>query len=695
MPAMPRAGSRAPVRLGRAAAVPALVIALVLAIGPAGMGMPSATAAGEGVGVSGTLLTRDGAPFLPRGFNLIGLLTPAWCTRATGVAARTHYGQAELDAARAWGANTLRFQVSQRGLADPSVPAADRQAYLQLVRDGVALARSAGFVVIVSMQDQFYGCGEVHPMPSQQTLDAWSALAPALMADPDVLFELFNEPRNEADTAGWAQWRDGGSSPDANLGDPAVGHQRLVDHLRNLGSSNVLVADAARLGERTTGMPRLADPLGRIAYGIHPYNYTSGPTWWDRHYGDAAAEVPVIATEWNHLADGCGTAKERLAPDLLVYLRQHSIGVLAHAFDVPRTTIADWTWAPTACGTGAGGSGRVLQTFFAGLAGQDIVPPTVPAGLAAPTVTGDEVELAWTASTDASGTAEYVVLRDGAVVGRTTTPGWTDTAVGPQRSYSYQVRAVDTAGNVSGNSAPLAVTTPAPPPDTSPPTAPGGLTVRILSPTEVQLRWQAARDDRAVTGYRVTRDGTVLTSVTGLTTTDSRATDGPHTYGVTAFDAANNASPPAEITVTVPAAAPRGLTGSYFDTSTFSTQRVVRIDATVDFGWGTGRPAATVGADTFSVRWTGRLLVPAAGSYTFTVQSDDAARLWIDGRLVVDDWTPHALREARGAVTLTVDRAHDVRLDYLERTRSATVRLQWAGPGLSRQTVPAAQLLAR
>jgi Cellulase (glycosyl hydrolase family 5) len=321
-----------------------------------------------GVTVDGDRLLRDGEPWVPRGFNMIGLLTPAWCDRAVGIAAREHFGPEELAAAREWGADVLRFQVSQRGLADPAVAEHDRAAYRAAVLDGVAQARAAGFAVVVSMQDQFFGCGDVHPLPSTATMDAWSVLVPSLRQDPGVLLELFNEPRNEDDAAGWRQWRAGGSSPDANLGDAAVGHQALVDHVRELGSTNVLVADTARLGERSAGLPLLDDPLDRLAYGVHPYYYVLGRKWWDEHYGDLAAVAPVVATEWNHLADECGTDAERLAPDLLDYLTTHDIGVFGHAFDIPGTTVADWSWTPTDCGTPSGGSGALLRDHFRALA---------------------------------------------------------------------------------------------------------------------------------------------------------------------------------------------------------------------------------------------------------------------------------------------------------------------------------------
>jgi chitodextrinase len=679
--------------LPMAAAPPPPAAGARLVVTSADPGPDVATA--PGLGVTGNLLMRDGEPFLPAGFNLIGLLSPSWCDMPETEAGTAAFGPAEFDAAKTWHADTLRFQVSQRGLADPEVSQEDRDAYLTRVLSGVELARAAGFVVVVSMQDQRFGCGDVQPLPTAQTVDAWSVLAPPLMADPYIMFELFNEPQNLADAAGWAQWKDGGTTPDANLGEPAVGHQELVDHLRALGSTNVLIADAARLGERTVGMPRLSDPAGSLVYGIHPYYFTKGLSWWEAQYGDAAAEVPLLATEWNYRADGCRTSEEKLAPALLDYLRRHHIGVLGHAFDAPGTTVADLSWEPTECGTAVGGSGRLLQTFFAGLGTLDLRPPEPPRDLRVQDLDAAHVQLGWTAATDDVGLASYLVVRNGAVVGRPTDPGWTDPTVRPATTYTYTVRSVDTAGNVSGNAVAVAVLTPGPEPDTTPPTAPGTVTVRVLSPTQVALRWSAATDAAGVTGYRVRRDSAAAGTVTGLSFTDTGMTAGPHTYGVEAVDRAGNVSPASSALALVPAPAPRGLTGTYFDNDNFTAQRLVRTDATVAFSWGTGRPASAVGPEAFSVRWTGRLLPVVDGTYTISAASDEGVRVWIDGRPVVDDWTAHPLREARGTVALSADRSYDLRVEYFDRKGTAAVTLSWSAPGLPRQVVPAAQLLAR
>jgi len=56
-------------------------------------------------------------------------------------------------------------------------------------------------------------------------------------------------------------------------------------------------------------------------------------------------------------------------------------------------------------------------------------------------------------------------------------------------------------------------------PDSQPPSVPGNLTATAGAPGSVNLSWSASTDDTGVTGYRVYRDGTLLTTLTGTGTT--------------------------------------------------------------------------------------------------------------------------------------------------------------------------------
>jgi hypothetical protein len=333
----------------------------------------SAATVTTGMSVVGNQLLKDGVHFMPRGFNMIGALTPAWCNQGTGATARSHFNATELNkAVNVWHANTIRLQVSQRGLEDPTLTQAEITAYVTELQTDVQLARSKNLVVILSMQDQSIGCGAVHPLPSSQTVAAWKKLAPVFESSPYVMYELFNEPQNGDSSADWAQWRNGGATPLGNLGDAPVGFQTLASNIRNLGVKNVLIADGALHAEHLDNITPylLTDKDGGhgIAYAIHPYYYSPGESYWEKSWGFLAPSRAIIATEWNYKPSDCGTTAETLAPSFLSYINSKGIGITAHAFDYIDTLIADWNWTPTKCGTAAGGAGAVLQSWYAHLA---------------------------------------------------------------------------------------------------------------------------------------------------------------------------------------------------------------------------------------------------------------------------------------------------------------------------------------
>jgi beta-glucosidase len=119
-----------------------------------------------------------------------------------------------------------------------------------------------------------------------------------------------------------------------------------------------------------------------------------------------------------------------------------------------------------------------------------------------------------------------------------------------------------------------------------------------------------------------------------------------------------------------------GLLGEYFaDRDLRGRPKFKRVDRTVDFDWGEAGPDPRLGGDDYSVRWTGRLRVPASGDYELGVRSDDGARLWLDGKLVVDDWSEHAPETRAGSVSLAAGRSYDVRLEYFQAGGGASVRL--------------------
>jgi alpha-tubulin suppressor-like RCC1 family protein/chitodextrinase len=125
-----------------------------------------------------------------------------------------------------------------------------------------------------------------------------------------------------------------------------------------------------------------------------------------------------------------------------------------------------------------------------------------------------------------------------------------------------------------------------------------------------------------------------------------------------------------------------GLRGEYFDGITLSGAPAYVTHEQVDFDWSTGLPKIGVPPEDFSVRWTGAVVPPVSGAYTFVTLSDDGVRLWIDEELVIDRWNLHSVTTDRSRViNLQAGRRHSVRLEYYEHTIHSVIRLRWIVPG--------------
>ena len=82
----------------------------------------------------------------------------------------------------------------------------------------------------------------------------------------------------------------------------------------------------------------------------------------------------------------------------------------------------------------------------------DTTPPSVPGQLTATGTTGWSTNLSWTASTDDVGVAGYEVLRNGTVVATVSGTTYTAGGLAPATTYTFNVRAKDSSGNLSANS---------------------------------------------------------------------------------------------------------------------------------------------------------------------------------------------------------------------------------------------------
>ena len=108
---------------------------------------------------------------------------------------------------------------------------------------------------------------------------------------------------------------------------------------------------------------------------------------------------------------------------------------------------------------------------------------------------------------------------------------------------------------------------------------------------------------------------------------------------------------------------------------------VVRDDAQIDFAW-EGAPANGVDADNFSARWTRTLRFDYAGSYRFRVTVDDGVRLWVNNKLIIDNWRDQGTTSYSGEINLPAGDI-PIRLEFYDRVAGAVIRLSWEGLNLA------------
>ena len=130
-----------------------------------------------------------------------------------------------------------------------------------------------------------------------------------------------------------------------------------------------------------------------------------------------------------------------------------------------------------------------------------------------------------------------------------------------------------------------------------------------------------------------------------------------------------------------------GVAVEYFDGRNFEKSASRAVDAKVDYSWPGAPlaepPAGLKNCDNFSGRWQGTITAPADGNYEIGAEGDDGVRLWLDGKLVVDDWSTHALRYKGVKMSLKAGQKVSLKLDYYNGTGARGLRLAWKTPQMA------------
>ena len=126
----------------------------------------------------------------------------------------------------------------------------------------------------------------------------------------------------------------------------------------------------------------------------------------------------------------------------------------------------------------------------------------------------------------------------------------------------------------------------------------------------------------------------------------------------------------------------RGLKGEYYANEKLEgAPAMTRTDASVNFEWAYFGVTPQM-VHNYSVRWTGVLVAPQTGNYLIGFTGEDGYRLWLDGKVLVEDWTPHrpATTETK-QLHLEAGQAYPVKIEYFQLIRGSEARLIWSSLG--------------
>ena len=338
--------------------------------------------------VHGTrVLGADGKVFVSYGTTVAGLQSPYWQSSI-------NEDLQEIAAtADDWCANTVRLQLSQDLLVGPT--GAINPAYQNAIQAEVSAAESDHLVVVLNdsteLTDPIWN-EELGPTSGTEAF--WQVLAGIYGNNPQVIFDLFNEPRTYASGMSpaqeWKLWLDGGNFAGVTY---PFGMAQLAGYVRNtLHAKNLFWVEGPRFSVSFAGMVRWGAVLkvSGVVYAVHHPNAPHDKSGWYADFGYLIAThlAPVVDGEWTNyepapaaapttVPTSCWTDAPTTIPEYLAYLA--SLGVGLNVYDLQPgylvqsdgdladpTTISAKTWSCQAASepVPGQGAGSLVMAWF-------------------------------------------------------------------------------------------------------------------------------------------------------------------------------------------------------------------------------------------------------------------------------------------------------------------------------------------
>jgi beta-glucosidase len=121
-----------------------------------------------------------------------------------------------------------------------------------------------------------------------------------------------------------------------------------------------------------------------------------------------------------------------------------------------------------------------------------------------------------------------------------------------------------------------------------------------------------------------------------------------------------------------------GLYGEYFNNINLSGEPALkRIDGEINFRWTLFSPDPAINYDFFSARWTGKLKAPETGTFKIGIEGNDGYRLYVDGKLLIDNWKKQSFSTKLIDFYFERDKEYDISVEFFESSGSVWFKLVW------------------
>jgi len=128
-----------------------------------------------------------------------------------------------------------------------------------------------------------------------------------------------------------------------------------------------------------------------------------------------------------------------------------------------------------------------------------------------------------------------------------------------------------------------------------------------------------------------------------------------------------------------------GLWAEYFPNTKLQGKPVLtRVDKVINFNWGYDVPHPKLHRsdhrNDFSIRWTGKLLPPKTGEYRLDVIHNDGLRLYVDDRLLIDNWRKRPIVFNTASIRLRKGQTYRLRIEYFFDGGNSVIKFGWKQP---------------